>query len=145
MTKREERDKKLEWLNRGKPIRIDLIGLRAEREEQRSRAEYSGISYDRIPGGGSSNSTQEKLDRLAEIEQEIRTRERELEQVETEIRAAISEIRNPVYRTYLRMRFLSYKTEPQIAKETNYSIESVNGYIRRNSLDCIKFTPNNPC
>lgn len=141
--KKEEREQKVKWLNAGKWLRLTLIGLYAERQEKRSRAEYGGISYDNI--GQSGNGTQRKFDDLAEIEANIRETEQELIRVEAEIRAAISEVRNPVYQTYLRMRFLAYMSEPQIAMETGYAIDSVHGYIRKNSLDCIKFTPNNPC
>lgn len=140
-----ERELKLEWLSRGKSIRLKLIGLYAERQERRSRAEYAGITYGTVPSkNNSGNGTQDKLDNLAETEADILESEKELKRVEAEIRSAIADVRKPIYQTYLRMRFLGYKTESQIAKETGYSIESIQGYIRKNSLDSIKFTPNNP-
>ncbi len=138
----KERELKLKWLSRGKSIRLKLIGLYAERQERLSRAEYAGVNYGTFPSRTSTgNSTQEKLDNLAETEAEILECERELKRVEAEIRSAIDDVHKPIYQTYLRMRFLAYKTEPQIAKETGYSIDSVQGYIRRNSLDSIKVHP----
>lgn len=135
---KSERELKIEWLSRSKPLRIQLIGLYAERMERRSRAEYAGISYGGERGGQSGNTTDYKYVALAETEAEITEVKKELDRVEAEIRAAISQVNNPIYQTYLRMRFLAYKSEKQIAKETGYSIESIDGYIRRNSLDAVK-------
>lgn len=137
-----EREQKLEWLSRGRPLRTRLVGLRAERQERLSRADYAGISYGGS-SGGSGNSTERRLDALAETEAEIAEVEQELEQVEAEIRAAIEQIHTPIYQTYLRMRFLAYRTETEIARDTGYSIEHVDGYIRRKSIDAVKLTANN--
>lgn len=139
-----ERELKLEWLSRGRPLRTRLVGLRAERQERLSRADYAGISYGGS-GGSIGNATEHRLDALAETEAEIREVEQELSRVEAEIRSAIGQVRRPIYQTYLRMRFLGYCTEPQIAEETGYSLEHIKGYIRRNSVDSIKLTPNNSC
>lgn len=134
---KSERELKIEWLNRSKPLRLRLIGLRAERAERLSRADYAGIS--RGDGhGGSGNGTERKYIALAETEAELFAVQKELDKVESEIREAIEQVHNPVYQTYLRMRFLAYKSETEIAKETGYSIESIDGHIRRKSIDAVK-------
>lgn len=136
-----DREAKLIWLNRGRTIRTKLIGLYAERQERMARAEYAGISYG-ISGQHSGNATERKILSVAEIEDEIRVTERELAQAESEIRQAIAEVHRPIYQTYLRMRFLGYKSERQIADETHYSVRYIQNHIRKESLDCVKMFPN---
>ena len=138
-----DREIKTQWLGRGRPLRLRLIGLYAERAERRSRAEYAGIRYDGT-GGASGNATERRLDALAVTEAEIMSVERELATVEAEIRAAIEQVHRPLFQTYLRMRFLGYRTEPQIAAETGYSLEHIHGYIRRGALDSVQFSKINP-
>ena len=128
---------KVEWLSRSRPLRLRLIGLRAERAERLSRADYAGISNGERCGR-SGNGTEGKYIALVETEAELRAVQQELDRVEAEIREAIELVRNPVYQTYLRMRFLAYKSERQIAEETGYSIASIDGHIRRKSIDAIK-------
>ena len=118
-----EREIKTQWLGRGRPLRLRLIGLYAERAERRSRAEYAGIRYDGT-GGSPGNATERRLDALSVTE--------------AEIREAIEQVHRPLFQTYLRMRFLGYRTEPQIAEETGYSIEHIDGYIRRCAIDAVK-------
>ena len=132
-----EREIKTQWLGRGRPLRLRLIGLYAERAERRSRAEYAGIRYDGT-GGSPGNATERRLDALSVTEAEIMSAERELATVEAEIREAIEQVHRPLFQTYLRMRFLGYRTEPQIAEETGYSIEHIDGYIRRCAIDAVK-------
>lgn len=132
-----EREIKIEWLSRSKPLRLRLIGLRAEHMERLSRADYGGIAHCDARGGG-GNGTERKYIALAETEAELLTVRQELDRVEAEIRAAIEQVHRPIYQTYLRMRFLAYKTERQISEETGYSLESVKGYIHRGAIDSIK-------
>lgn len=132
-----EREIKLEWLSRSKPLRLRLIGLRAERQERLSRADYAGISHSDAHGG-SGNGTEGKYLALVETEAELSAVQQELDRVESEIRAAIEQVHRPIYQTYLRMRFLAYKTERQISEETGYSLEYVKGYIHRGAIDSIK-------
>ena len=132
-----DREIQPQWLGRGRPLRLRLIGLYAERAERRSRAEYAGIRYDGT-SGASGNATERRLDALAVTEAEIASVERELATVEAEIRAAIEQVHRPLFQTYLRMRFLGYRTEPQIAEEIGYSISHVKGYIRLGALDAVK-------
>ena len=132
-----ERELKLEWLSRSKPLRLRLIGLKAERQERLSRADYAGISNNDARGGG-GNGTEGKYLALAETEAELNAVQKELDRVEAEIRAAIEQVRNPIYQAYLRMRFLAYKSERQIAVETGYSKASIDGHIRRKAIDAVK-------
>lgn len=132
-----DREIKTQWLGRGRPLRLRLIGLYAERAERRSRAEYAGIRYDGT-SGTSGNATEHRLDALSVTEAEIMAVERELATVEAEIRAAIEQVHRPLLQTYLRMRFLGYQSETTIAKETGYSIEHIDGYIRRCAIDAVK-------
>jgi hypothetical protein len=133
-----EREIKLEWLDRSKPLRLRLIGLLAERQERLSRADYAGIGYGERSGGKGGNGMEGKYLALVETEAELDAVQRELDRVEAEIREAIEQVHNPVYQTYLRMRFLAYKSESQIAAETGYSRESIDGHIRRKSIDAVK-------
>lgn len=133
-----ERELKLEWLNRSKPLRLRLIGLRAERQERLSRADYAGIGYGERSVGKGGNGMEGKYLALVETEAELDAVQRELDRLEAEIREAIEQVHRPIYQTYLRMRFLAYKTERQIAEETGYSLESVKGYIHRGAIDSIK-------
>ena len=48
------------------------------------------------------------------------------------------QVHRPLFQTYLRMRFLGYQSETTIAKETGYSIEHIDGYIRRCAIDAVK-------
>jgi hypothetical protein len=136
-----DREQKLVWLSRGRNLRTKLIGLYAERQERVSRAEYAGIAYDRISGQSSGNGTEAKLLSVQEINEEIRNTEQELSVIESQIREAIAQVHRPLYQTYLRMRFLGYKTESQIAQETKYSLEHIRGYVRKNAVDSIKINP----
>ena len=111
-----DREIKTQWLGRGRPLRLRLIGLYAERAERRSRAEYAGIRYDGT-GGTSGNATERRLDALAVTEAEIQAVERELAVVEAEISAAIEQVHRPLFQTYLRMRFLGYRTEPDRGRD----------------------------
>lgn len=136
-----DREQKLLWLSRGRNLRTKLIGLYAERQERVSRAEYAGIAYDRLSGQASGNATEAKLLSVQEINDEIRNAEQELSVIESQIREAITQVHRPLYQTYLRMRFLGYKTEAQIAEETKYSLEHIRGYVRKKSIDSIKINP----
>lgn len=138
-----DREQKLLWLSRGRNLRTKLIGLYAERQERVSRAEYAGISYDSISGQHSGNSTEQKITAISEIDDEIKNTEHELTAIESEIREAIAQVHRPLYQTYLRMRFLGYKTESQIAQETKYSLEYIKGHVHRKSIDSLKMTQNN--
>ena len=134
---KNERELKLEWLSRSKPLRLRLIGLRAERAERLSRADYGGISYGERCGH-SGNGTELKYAALAETDAEIAQVQKELDRVEAEIRAAVEQVQSPICQTYLRMRFLAYKSERQIAAETNYSLPYINGTVRKKSIDLVK-------
>jgi len=136
-----EREQKLIWLSRGRNLRTKLIGLYAERQERISRAEYAGISYDSISGQHSGNGTEQKFTAISEIDDEIQDAEQELTAIESEIREAIAQVHRPLYQTYLRMRFLGYKTETQIAQETKYSLAHIQNYVRKNSIDSVKINP----
>lgn len=132
-----ERELKLEWLSRSRPLRLRLIGLKAERQERLSRADYAGISYSDTHGG-SGNGTEGKYLALVETEAELNAVQQELDRVEAEIRAAIEQVQNPLYQMYLRMRFLAYKSERQIASEINYSFQYINGDVRKKAIDSVK-------
>lgn len=138
---KNERELKLEWLSRSKPLRLRLIGLRAERAERLSRADYGGISYGERCGH-SGNGTELKYAALAETDAELNAVQKELDSVEAEIRAAIEEVQNPLYQMYLRMRFLAYKTERQIAAETGYSFHYIDNVVRKKAIDFVKIVGN---
>ena len=136
-----EREIKLEWLSRSKPLRLRLIGLKAERQERLSRADYAGISHSDVHGG-SGNGTEGKYLALVETEAELQSVQRELDRVEAEIRSAIEQVQNPLYQMYLRMRFLAYKTERQIAEETGYKFKYIDTHIRQKAIDSVKMGGN---
>lgn len=136
-----EREIKLEWLSRSKPLRLRLISLKAERQERLSRADYAGILHSDAHGG-SGNGTEGKYLALVETEAELNAVQRELDRVEAEIRAAIERVQNPIYQAYLRMRFLAYKSERQIAAETNYSSQYIGSVVRKKSIDSVNIPAN---
>lgn len=136
-----EREIKLEWLSRSKPLRMRLISLKAERQERLSRADYAGISHSDAHGG-SGNGTEGKYLALVETEAELNAVQRELDRVEAEIRAAIERVQNPIYQAYLRMRFLAYKSERQIAAETNYSSQYIGSVVRKKAIDSVNIPAN---
>ena len=138
---KSERKLKIEWLSRSKPLRLRMIGLRAERAERLSRADYAGISHSDAHGG-SGNGTEGKYLALVEIEAELNAVQRELDRVEAEIRAAIERVQNPIYQVYLRMRFLAYKSERQIASETNYSSQYIGSVVRKKAIDSVNIPAN---
>ena len=123
---KSERELKIEWLSRSKPLRLRLIGLRAEHMERLSR----------------SRCIEAKYLALIETEAELLAVIQELDRVEAEIRAAIEQVRNPVYQTYLRMRFLAYKPERQIAEEMGYSFSYIDNIVRKKSIDFINIVGN---
>ena len=133
-----EREQKLEWLSRGRALRLHLIGLYAERQERLSRAEYAGVRFEGNHTAPHGNAAERRLEALETVEDEIRETELALERVEEEVREEICQVHRPVYQTYLRMRFLAYKSEPQIAKEIGYSLDSVKGYIHRGAIDSVQ-------
>lgn len=136
-----EREIKLEWLSRSKPLRLRLIGLKAERAERLSRADYGGISYGERCGH-SGNGTELKYAALAETEEEIAEVQRDLEHIEAEIRYAVEQVQSPICQTYLRMRFLAYKSERQIAAETGYSFHYIDNVVRKKAIDFVKIVGN---
>ncbi len=138
---KSEREMKVEWLSRSKPLRLRLIGLRAERAERLSRADYAGISNGERCGR-SGNATEGKYIALVETEAELRAVQQELDRVEAEIRAAIERVHNPIYQAYLRMRFLAYKSERQIAAETNYSSQYIGSVVRKKAIDSVNIPAN---
>ncbi|MBQ1792996.1 MAG: hypothetical protein II008_22700 [Oscillospiraceae bacterium] len=137
-----ERELKLEWLNRSKPLRLRLIGLRAERQERLSRADYAGIGYGERSSGNGGNGMEGKYLALVETEAELDAVQKELDRVEAEIRAAIEHVQNPLYQMYLRMRFLAYKTERQISEETGYKFKYIDTHIRPKAIDSVKMGVN---
>lgn len=138
---KSEREMKVEWLSRSRPLRLRLIGLRAERAERLSRADYAGISSGERCGR-SGNGTEGKYLALVETEAELNAVQRELDRVEAEIRAAIERVQNPIYQAYLRMRFLAYKSERQIAAETNYSSQYIGSVVRKKAIDSVNIPAN---
>lgn len=135
---KSERELKADWLSRSKPLRLRLISLKAVRLERLSRADYGGISYSgERTGGSGGNSTERKIAALTETNAEIAEIEKQLEKIEAEISDAIDKVRSPLCQTYLRMRFLAYKSEHQIAHETNYTYTYINGTIRKKALDLV--------
>lgn len=137
-----ERTMKTEWLSRGKDLRLRLIGLQAERMERLSRADYGGISSGSVQSCSNRNGMESKYLALVETETELKIVRTELDKVEAEIRDAIAAVKNPLYQTFLRMRFLAYKTERQIAKETGYSFNYIDNHVRKKSIDAIKMVGN---
>lgn len=138
---KSEREIKIEWLSRSKPLRLRLIGLQAERAERLSRADYAGTAYSDARGSG-GNGTERKYIALVETEAELLTVRKELDRVESEIKEAIELVRNPVYQTYLRMRFLAYKSERQIAAEMNYSLPYIDNVVRKKAIDSVNIVGN---
>ena len=102
---------------------------------------------DRI--GRTAAVTEERMDlyetasiALVETEAELNAVQRELDRVEAEIRAAIECVQNPIYQAYLRMRFLAYKSERQIAAETNYSSQYIGSVVRKKAIDSVNIPAN---
>ena len=137
-----EREEKLRWLSRGKPLRLRLIGLQAERMELISRADYGGMSSGTGQSHTNRNGTESKYLALIETEMELNAVRKELDKVEAEIRDAISAVQNPLYQMYLRMRFLAYKTERQIANDTGYSFSHIDNHVRKKAIDSVKMIGN---
>lgn len=139
-----EREAKIKWLSRGKPLRMRLIGLRAEHLERLSRADYTSIGSGNGHGRNSRNATESKYIAIVETEAEMLVVQKELNKIEAEIRDTIAQVRNPVYQTYLRMRFLAYQPERQIAAEMGYCFTYVDSHIRKKAIDAVKM-PENAC
>ena len=140
---RTERELKIEWLSRSKPLRLQLISLRAVRMERLSRADYGGVTYGERTGHGGGNSTEAKFAALAEIDAEILGVERELAEIEKEISQMIEQVQSPVCQAYLRMRFLAYSSEKKIASELGYSLHYIDSVVRKKAIDAVKITDNN--
>jgi hypothetical protein len=138
-----DRNLKLNWLSRGRVLRTKLVGLQAEVAELRSRADYAGISSGGS-GSGSGNGSERKFLALIEAEAELAAVRQELERTEAEIRAAIAQVKVPIYQTYLRMRFLAYRSGREIAAETKYSENYIDSHVRKKAVDSVKM-PANDC
>lgn len=139
-----EREAKTKWLSRGKPLRMRLIGLRAEHLERLSRADYTSIGRGNGHGRSNQNTTESKYIAIVETEAEMLIAQKELNKIESEVRDAIEQVKNPVYQTYLRMRFLAYQPERQIAAKMGYSFTYVDSHIRKKAIDAVKM-PVNDC
>ena len=137
-----EREQKLEWLSRGRALRLHLIGLYAERQERLSRAEYAGVRFEGNHTTPHGNAAERRLEALETVEEEIRETELALERVEEEVRTAIAEIHTPIYQTYLRMRFLGYPSEREIAAQTKYSLQYIDSHVRKKAVDAIRMPAN---
>ena len=138
-----DRNLKLNWLSRGRVLRTRLVGLQAEVAELRSRADYAGISSGGS-GSGSGNGSERKFLALIEAEAELAAVRQELERTEAEIRTAIAQVEVPIYQTYLRMRFLAYRSGREIAAETKYSETYIDSHVRKKAVDSVKM-PANDC
>jgi hypothetical protein len=142
-----DRNLKLNWLSRGRVLRTKLVGLQAEVAELRSRADYAGISSGGSgsgSGNGSGNGSERKFLALIEAEAELAAVRQELERTEAEIRTAIAQVKVPIYQTYLRMRFLAYRSGREIAAETKYSENYIDSHVRKKAVDSVKM-PANDC
>lgn len=139
---KSERELKVEWLSRSKPLRLQLISLKAVRLERLSRADYGGITYGERNGHGSGNSTETKYAAIAETDAEITEVERELLKIESEIGSAIDAVPSPVCQAYLRMRFLAYSSERKIADELGYSLHYIDNVVRKKAIDSVKIVGN---
>lgn len=138
-----DRNLKLNWLSRGRVLRTKLVGLQAEVAELRSRADYAGISSGGS-GSGNGNGSERKFLALIEAEAELAAVRQELERTEAEIRTAIAQVEVPIYQTYLRMRFLAYRSGREIAAETRYSENYIDSHVRKKAVDSVKM-PANDC
>ena len=136
-----DRNLKLNWLSRGRVLRTKLVGLQAEVAELRSRADYAGISSGGS-GSGTGNGSERKFLALIEAEAELAAVRQELERTEAEIRAAIAQVEVPIYQTYLRMRFLAYRSGREIAAETKYSPDYIDNHVRPKAIDSVKMGGN---
>lgn len=137
----DEQIRKKEWLNRGFNLRIAIAGKRAIINERKSRAEYSGIQYDKNGStGSSSNSMQNKIDSVLDVEEEYEDLKRQLIAVETEVKNAIDNVSDPVLKSILEQHYLGYVTLVEIGKTIGYHENSVKAK-HKEALDAIKIVP----
>ncbi|MBE6826375.1 MAG: hypothetical protein E7511_05780 [Ruminococcus sp.] len=137
----DEQIRKKEWLNRGYPLRMKLLGKYAVRRERVARAEYSGIQYDKTGSGGhSGNAMQAKLDSIADVEAEIAQLEQELDAVEAEVEQAIRSVGDDTLRSILEQHYLGYLSFARIGREIGYGKENMIK-LHKKALDAVKSTP----
>lgn len=122
----EEREKKVEWLNRAFCANMKLKSLKAYKNTKKNDMDVSGVSYD---GDGSSNAshdnaTENKLldycDEIKEVESKIQEQEKKVKALETEICDAIYAIGDDKLESILICRHLARMKVASSAKEINY-------------------------
>ena len=71
-------------------------------------------------GGGSRNHLEDVITKIVDLENEINRDIDRLVDLKTAARAAINMIQEPEYRLILELRYLCYKTWPEIAETMGY-------------------------
>lgn len=111
-----------EWLSRGWKLHGEINALLEEKKLAFDLACSATASTDKERVTTTRrNCSEDKFIRYAEYERQIDSRIDMLYRIKQEIRQAIEQVENPIYRTLLIKRYLNFKTWEKIAEEMNYS------------------------
>lgn len=129
------------WLERTDILKKRLAFKESEKQIKKSKAEYSGISYDnRGSGEISSNATEKKYNEVANCDKDIEELKRTIERTENEIKSAIGTITDKTFREILQKYYIEHKTFATISKELHYCKSSIKAK-RLQALDALNIDP----
>lgn len=118
-----------QWLNRGRQIDQEISKLMETRELIEARLTSITQSYD--SDGAQSTKDPHKFDRLAEINNQIESRTRDLIMVKAEIIEMINQLYDRRQRLVLLSYYVDGKTWEKTAVDLNYSymhVMRIHGY-----------------
>lgn len=120
----EEQTEKIAWLNRAFHAEKAAMAWRAKLERDRSLAERISRSGSGS-GGASGNGTENALIRLAQTEEETQERLQELVNIREEISTAIRAVEDNDMQAILVRHYLVYETFETIADKMHYDESTI--------------------
>lgn len=116
-----ENEQKIRYLSRYRRLNERIDRLLEEQSRWRERALKITPVLSQAPGGGESGSPIERpMDKVLEIDAEIKQEIDELQTVRQEIRAALNQLEDESLKLLMEYRYIDGLTWEQIAVKMNY-------------------------
>lgn len=116
-----ENELKIRYLSRCRRLNQRIDRLLEEQSRWRERALKITPTLSQTPGGGESGSPIERpMDKVLEIDEEIKREIDELQTVRQEIRAALNQLEDENLKLLMEYRYIDGLTWEQIAVKMNY-------------------------
>ena len=121
-----ENEQKIRYLSRYRRMSKRIDRLLEEQSRWRERALKITPTLSQAPGGGESGSPIEQpMDKVLEIDEEIKREIDELQTVRQEIRAALNQLEDENLKLLMEYRYIDGLTWEQIAVKMHYGFQWV--------------------